>query len=173
MENFPVLPITPRESLQCLPIFIAYDQSGPGHYDAVVQVENIQPIKESQDSSTKNLQENLVRCRCGQASRKKAKDITSCDQFHKRCKCFQGLKGCTNTCNCRGCGNPYGKIDDGEGKSSNISTGTRKRRSPGITTKFMTGKQFIAEKRLSNCEQMNITWGTHTFPTALWPHIIK
>lgn len=55
MENFPVLPITPRESLQCLPIFVAYDQSGPGHYDAVVQIENMQPTEESLEASTKEI----------------------------------------------------------------------------------------------------------------------
>ena len=35
MENMPVLPITPRETIKCMPIFLTFDQSGPGHYDAV------------------------------------------------------------------------------------------------------------------------------------------
>ena len=35
MENLPVLPITPREKIKCMPIFLAFHQSGPGHYDAV------------------------------------------------------------------------------------------------------------------------------------------
>ena len=120
MENFPVLPITPRESLQCLPIFVAYDQSGPGHYDAVVQIENMQPTEESLEASTKEIRDNLYGCRCGQGSRKKVKDITSCDQFHKRCKCFQGLQGCTDTCNCRGCENPYGGNVHGEEKIATL-----------------------------------------------------
>lgn len=32
MESMSVVPVTPREILQCLPIFVAFDHSGEGHY---------------------------------------------------------------------------------------------------------------------------------------------
>ena len=35
MESMSVVPVTPRETLQCLPIFVAFDHAGVGHYDAV------------------------------------------------------------------------------------------------------------------------------------------
>lgn len=46
MESMSVVPVTPRETLQCLPIFVAFDHSGEGHYDAVATVQAIQwPLK--------------------------------------------------------------------------------------------------------------------------------
>ena len=36
MENLLVLHITPRATIKCMPIFVAFDQSGPGHYDASI-----------------------------------------------------------------------------------------------------------------------------------------
>ena len=32
-ESMSIVPITPRETLQCLPIFVTFDHSGEGHYD--------------------------------------------------------------------------------------------------------------------------------------------
>lgn len=48
MENIPVIPVTPRETLQCIPLYIAFDHSGPGHYDAV---EVLQPTATAHSDS--------------------------------------------------------------------------------------------------------------------------
>ena len=128
MENLPVLPITPRETLQCFPIFIAFNHCGTGHYDAVIEAQKPEPTSEvccpadKPNDSEKNKSEC---CRCGQSAKKKDKVITSCDKFRKRCRCFQGLRGCTKNCQCYGCENPHGKR---QLSSKSLSTGTRKRR---------------------------------------------
>ncbi|KAJ7353725.1 hypothetical protein OS493_032595 [Desmophyllum pertusum] len=49
MENLPVLPITPRETIKCMPILVAFDQSGPGHYDAV-EMSSSKSMPPSQES---------------------------------------------------------------------------------------------------------------------------
>lgn len=43
MEHLPVIPVSPRESLQSLPIFVASEHSGTGHCDAVHHITKIQP----------------------------------------------------------------------------------------------------------------------------------
>lgn len=143
MENLPVLPVTPRESIQCLPIFVAFDQSGAGHYDAVVQIPRFEPSSEVQKPTVEKTESNC--CRCGQGVKKKEKGNTSCDQFKKRCKCFQALKGCTEKCQCLGCENPHGKKIN-QNQKTNSSTGTRKRRAADMTTGCMSGKEFMAKR---------------------------
>lgn len=107
MENLPVLPISRRDCIQCMPIFVAFDQSGVGHYDAVTQITHSEPSCEVE--KTDELQNKHEFCRCGQGAKRNEKDIVSCDQFKKRCKCFQGVRSCTDRCQCLGCENPYGK----------------------------------------------------------------
>lgn len=146
MENFPVIPITPRESLQCLPIFIAFDHTGAGHYDAVMQNPAPKlPTSTPQEASDPQ-QVCSDGCRCGQGAKKRETVITSCDQFKKRCKCFQGVVGCTKKCQCLGCENPYGKNTGARQRASTIATGTRKRRSSGITTQLKSGSEFFMKK---------------------------
>lgn len=118
MENLPILPITPRQSVKCLPIFVAFDHSGAGHYDAVAKIPIDKPSGETETpdiSSEPAITKDY--CRCGQGAKKKASTFTSCDKFSKRCKCFQGLKGCNEKCQCLECKNPYGTKDKITGDS--------------------------------------------------------
>jgi hypothetical protein len=142
MDNFSIIPITPRESLQSLPVFIAFDHTGAGHYDAVMQV---QPSEPTSENSTYDCKKEVSPdgCRCGQGAKKKEAVISSCDQFKKRCKCFQSITGCTEKCQCLGCKNPYGKNTAG---MQMTATGTRKRRSSGITTQLKSGSEFVLKQ---------------------------
>ena len=126
MENLPVLPITPRETIKCMPIFLAFHQSGPGHYDAVEMSSShsMPPSKEIDKTNIEHGKDDS--CRCGQGAKKSEKEIVSCDVFRKRCKCFQGVRACSDRCTCLGCANPYGK-NTREGQRRNSITGTRKR----------------------------------------------
>ena len=137
MDNFSIIPITPRESLQSLPVFIAFD-----HYDAVMQVQPSEPTSENSRYDCKK-EVSPDGCRCGQGAKKKEAVISSCDQFKKRCKCFQGITGCTEKCQCLGCKNPYGKNTGG---MQMTATGTRKRRSSGITTQLKSGSEFVLKR---------------------------
>jgi hypothetical protein len=149
MQNLPIIPITPRETLQCIPIYVAFDHSNAGHYDAVVQVPTPlpplddahidKPIEFGETSSGTNFG------RCGQGARKKEKDISSCDDFKKRCKCFQSLRGCTDNCQCIGCQNPHGKYKPKSYKNTTASL-TRKRRAPRMTTSSLTGREFVKKQ---------------------------
>ena len=143
MENLPVLPITPRDCLQCMPIFIAFDQSGAGHYDAVTQIthsESSCEVEKSVEVENKN-----ECCRCGQGAKKSEKDIVSCDQFKKRCKCFQGVRSCTDKCQCLGCENPYGKKIY-QVQKTGTSTCQRKRRPAQMTSESIPGREFMVKR---------------------------
>ena len=82
-------------------------------------------------------------CRCGQGAKTKEAVISSCDQFKMRCKCFQSITGCTEKCQCLGCKNPYGK---NTGCMQMTATGTRRRRSSGITTQLKSGSEFVLKR---------------------------
>ena len=70
MENLPVLPITPRETMKCMPIFLAFDQSGPGHYDAV-EMSSSQSMPPSQEIDKTNIELGKDdSCQCGQGAKK-------------------------------------------------------------------------------------------------------
>ena len=149
MESLPVIPITPRETIYCLPIFIAFDHSGSGHYDALAHITGSQSpsdcIKKPSSCDNKDTP-SIEGCRCGQGARKKQPNITSCDSFKKRCKCFQSVCGCSDTCQCIGCENPHGKKAKKEERSYPTQVGSRKRRSHELTTEGMSGKQFLLKR---------------------------
>ena len=148
MENVPVLPVSPRVSIQCMPIFVAFDVSGPGHYDAVAQVPVTSANQEGEILLSNNDQDKLNKsscCRCGQGAKKKQQTVTSCDKFKSRCKCFQSVKGCSDKCQCFGCKNPYGERIQLEETSQNTA-GTRKRRAHGLTTECKSGKEFMVKR---------------------------
>ena len=88
MESMTVVPVTPRETLQCLPIFVAFDHSGEGHYDAVAHSTSHSVATETQSRSIGNIATNPESCRCGQGARKKESNITSCDNFKKKVQVF-------------------------------------------------------------------------------------
>ena len=153
MENLPVIPDSPRESLQCLPIFVAFEHSGTGHYDAVDHIAKIQPTSDTKPSYSNKDHIFVECCRCGQGASKKESNITSCDSFRKRCKCFQAVKGCSDKCQCIGCENPNGKRREQMSSSSQIIT--RKRRSHQMTTENLSGKQFILKR---SCQDIVSRW---------------
>ena len=103
MESMSVLPITPRVTLHCQPIFVAYDHTGEGHYDAVEHIKITPELIESQPCPNSSNTFFPGSCRCGQGATKKEVNIISCDNVKKRCKCFQGVKACSAKCQCLGC----------------------------------------------------------------------
>ena len=89
MESMSVVPVTPRETLQCLQIFVAFHHSGEGHYDAVSHSTSHSVATETQSRSISNIATNPESCRCGQGARKKESNITSCDNFKKGASVFK------------------------------------------------------------------------------------
>ena len=55
MGSMSVVPVTPRETLQCLPIFVAFDHSAEGHYDAVAHSRSHSVSTETQSCSVSSI----------------------------------------------------------------------------------------------------------------------
>ena len=125
IENFPVIPIIPREPpLTNVPIYIAYQRVGSGHYDATVEAQHgnsatttsvLHSETDSNQDKDRMQPEGALKqitaggCRCGRGSAKNKKGRQFCHIYRDKCKCFQSVKGCTSTCACFNCGNPHGK----------------------------------------------------------------
>ena len=126
IENFPVIPVIPRETpLSNVPLYIAYQRVGSGHYDATIEAQHetsLGPLVASAVLHTDSTQVKdrlqpegdlkqitAVGCRCGRGSAKNKEARQFCHIYKDGCKCFQSVKGCTSKCACFNCGNPYGK----------------------------------------------------------------
>lgn len=105
INSYPVIPLVPRSSpLTLVPMHVAFNQSGKGHYDPVFAAKT-QP---SQEIGKKSQNTNKSPCcSCGRGG-EKGKERSFCSIYGSRCKCFQHLQGCNPTCKCLNCGNPYG-----------------------------------------------------------------
>ena len=118
--SYPVIPLLPRVSpLTSVPLYMAFNQSGKGHYDPVF------PKERAVCQDLNKASPDKVRTQCCSCGRGGAKDKerSFCSNFGSRCKCFQALQGCSPSCRCFNCGNPYGP------KNAAVKEGqTRKRR---------------------------------------------
>ena len=105
----PFIEISPREIISStLSIFLAYNHRGPGHYDALVDVEgneNNSPNVEAQHhhNPTPQLSETKTpprkSCRCGRYSGATKRTYKS------RCTCVREHSTCDGACKCKGtCG---------------------------------------------------------------------
>ena len=133
IDTYPVIPLIPREApLSAVPIYVAFNQSGKGHYDAI----NVSQIEAniSVKIQTKSIENP---CRCGLGSDKNT-EKAFCTDYSSRCKCFQKIQGCGDNCRCRNCNNPYGKRVTNESQ-----TVSRKRRKHDDTPK--TSSDFCAD----------------------------
>ena len=129
IDTYPVIPLIPREAqLSAVPIYVAFNQSGKGHYDTI----NVSQIEAniSAKIQTKSIENP---CRCGLGSDKNTEKAF----YSSRCKCFQ-KKGCGDNCRCRNCNNPYGKRVTNESQTIN-----RKRRKHDDTPN--TSSDFCAD----------------------------
>ena len=104
LENYPVITITPSvEPVTCTAIYIAFEQVGAGHYDAVIERSVAGPTA-NEDTGVNEGMENSVdpnvssnpRCRCGKGGAKNKKDRQFCSEYKSGCMCFRSLTGCTN-----------------------------------------------------------------------------
>ena len=94
VPNMPILCIMPttQMTVTAQSIFLAYTQSGPGHYDSVVSVSTEQTSRPKRPT----------KCTCGRKSTISA----ACQSL--RCACVRDRKECTTLCTCKGCSNTFG-----------------------------------------------------------------
>ncbi len=104
----PFISVFPRQHADCVqPLMLAYDNTGPGHYDAL----KVKVNQSEQTDTTSGCRENDARtingrpdsiCRCGI----NVKGCTSLKRSYKsRCRCIALRAECSSKCKCRGnCG---------------------------------------------------------------------
>ena len=89
-----------------IPLYVAFNQSGAGHYDAVL-------LKKVPSNVITYKSDPGTRCTCGRSG-KHCFTMQRCTVMeHKyttsvRCPCHLGGRGCTPLCQCSNCGNPHG-----------------------------------------------------------------
>ena len=115
LENFPVITIVPRnEPIACTTAYLAFEQLGAGHYDAVIEptVETTFAYDKTREDSTRQDifdhskdQNYPTACRCGQRAAKNKHVRKFCVEYNSGCKCFRSLEGCRVMCGCRNCAN--------------------------------------------------------------------
>ena len=98
VTNMPLLCVMPTTETSVItqPIFLAYIQTGPGHFDVALPItDGVSPSVTHSKKQTK--------CTCG---RNPKSDGKACSSL--RCACVRGSKECTGCCVCKGCSNKYG-----------------------------------------------------------------
>lgn len=102
MVCHPILCIEPTKPTVHLPLLVAYNQSGPGHFDAV------SPITEGNPDI---VSVQVFKCSCGKNTKS---SVNNCGKQHTkyttiiRCPCLKRNVACNEMCRCRDCGNPCG-----------------------------------------------------------------
>ena len=97
ISNMPIICILPTTgpTISTQPLFLAYTQTGPGHYDCAVPCESAnQPEKEKPV---------VTKCTCGRKPNMKGMPCQSL-----RCNCYRSKTKCTMRCVCKMCANEFG-----------------------------------------------------------------
>ena len=83
-------------------VFLVYNSSGPGHYDAALPYHKLVEPPEKRHRK-------LVTCNCGVNSRVEGrKSCIPLPQYSTRCRCYKNKQSCTSHCRCKDCANPHG-----------------------------------------------------------------
>ena len=100
-ENMPVVTLMPISSpvVDSHPFFLAYNQNGSGHYDAVSHIDQLEEKENIQPT---------IKCTCGRNSTKGVSCVYSMYHYSTKCPCFKAERSCTQDCRCKSCQNPHG-----------------------------------------------------------------
>ena len=107
-----------------MPILLAYNQNGSGHYDAVAHIDQVQD-KENVQPPLKDVD----RCTCGRNSTKGVSCAHSLYHYSTKCPCFKANRACNVNCRCklRLYKNPHGERPAAVKTSNNGLKGKRDR----------------------------------------------
>lgn len=113
-SHYPVINIAPRVCKASLLLYVAFNQSGAGHYDAVSFKHHTPlPSNITTPSHPPRGEINTSRCTCGKGN--KHYSTTQCCailQFKYttsiHCPCLIAGHPCTSACSCHNCANPKG-----------------------------------------------------------------
>lgn len=118
MESVPVIPFIPEHCISRNPIYIAYTQAGPGHYDGTLprHTSDIFSTEEGSCQQLTEVKQTKSFCRCGN-SRQKNINFTACGFrsgskenttaiYRSRCPCVKSKSDCRD-CQCHNCANQF------------------------------------------------------------------
>lgn len=113
MQRMETISIVSRgKVLITCPIYLAFNHSGCGHYDAVIESVGVDTEKREQTAhdshvneipkSSKQNSSEEKGCRCGRGAAKQNKERKFCFQApgerRTQCPCFRDLKKCSQAC---------------------------------------------------------------------------
>lgn len=118
----PILNQTPRKQAVPLPVFLAHNHNGLGHYDALQTIEKASIAQLFDSNSAPSASSSS--CNCGKNDKLNKKHCVSTTSKYgsviTKCSCLSSGKGCTNECKCKQCENPKG--------TPSISAGPKRKR---------------------------------------------
>ena len=117
-------------------MFLLYNPTGSGHYDAIIPY--IYTVKDSKASSKSHKEHSS--CRCGINGNNSGKSCTPNQSYATRCKCYLSSTPCNSYCHCKNCNNPYGQ------KPVTSIEGKRKRRAHSLQIEIPSSKKFAVER---------------------------
>ena len=149
-SHYPVINVTPRVCEVPVPLYIAYNQAGPGHYDGV----SFKGGSTQQNIEKLQQHTNDKKCNCGKNKHYSRTQRCTIVQFKYtisiRCPCLLADSPCSLACNCINCANPKGTRPE-------IPTRHRERRKHAWSLKSVKGLSYYA-----NQEQEKISPGPRT-----------
>ena len=141
----PVINITPRACAAAIPLYVAFNHIGAGHYDAVSIANNQQSISDVSHPEKSAQAHNNIMCTCGKGD--KHYSITKRCTTMKfkytttiRCPCLSAGRPCTTLCICHNCCNPKGV------RPTNSPVKMRKRSKHVWHTRSTKSVEFIQEQ---------------------------
>ena len=126
--------VTPEDNVCHGTIFLVYQGSGKGHYDAALSYKDSTRASNITDLS---VMETDIKCSCGKNSKE---NVLSCENrplYATRCK--NGIP-CSPMCRCKNCNNPHGQ----RVKSSEAPT-RKKRHRHTLQTDLPCSKKFASD----------------------------
>ncbi len=110
-SHYPVISVTPRVCTVSIPLYIALNHAGPGHYDAVSFKNYLSSPSNSSPSPQPPVQSN--RCTCGKGDTHYSTTQRCIIMQFKyttsiRCPCLSAGQRCTSLCTCHNFNNPQG-----------------------------------------------------------------
>ena len=114
-------------------IFLIYNPTGAGHYDAALHYAR-QTI-----TIDKTIPVELGGCSCGVNRKNSMKSCASNAFYSTRCKCYRKSKSCSMLCRCKECGNPFGARPIKHGVK-------RKRRPHSLQLVLPSSKKFALDR---------------------------
>ena len=115
MENYPVTHVIPR-GRTLSEVYPAYDHSGSGHYNLVVQGTTVDSGTLSHEPSVHLTgvlpaasPNSSTKCFCGRGPVRKARENEFCTTYKSRCPWFRTFQSCNDFCCCHSCANPFGR----------------------------------------------------------------